>query len=171
MAWVTVAAAVVSTAVTGYQAYSSAQQQKDAAKANNDAAEAEANNIELENAEQLRRGNIQKRQAMASMRNQLANSGILATEGTPLLAMGEASANMDLAFADAKRQATMQADALRYQGKLGLWETDGAKTAAFNTTLAASFNNSAGAYKTTSGFSDTRAHPKTKSTNPKAEGS
>lgn len=122
--YIALALVAASTGTAVYSQQQQAKSQERAAAYNNQLAEAEARNREAEQAEASRRQRYENRRKLARQRAQLAKSGTLTTTGTPLLILGESSANMEIGIADAKRAADMQAAALRSQGQMGLWEAD-----------------------------------------------
>ncbi|BCU77953.1 hypothetical protein [Luteolibacter sp. LG18] len=128
------AIALATTAISaGLSAYGQVQQGEAAQRAaeyNNALAQQEARNRELEVAEQVKRQREQNEQAMGQVRVQLANSGALSTEGTPLTILGESSANFELGIQDMVREANLEAMAMRQQGAMGLWEGQQQKSAA-----------------------------------------
>lgn len=146
MAYTAVALVVVSTAATVYSQQQAAATQTKAAEYNNKLAEAEAKNRELEMAEQLKRQRIKDRRAMAQIRNRLANSGTLTTEGTPLAILGESAANFNLGIQDAARASNMQAASLRAEGQMGLWNAAEGQKAANIESVATVANAAASAY-------------------------
>jgi hypothetical protein len=77
----------------------------------------------------VKRRRVQDKREMATLRNNLAASGTLTTEGTPLAILGESSAFMDLAIQDAVRQSTIEAASIRARGQMGLWEASQASRA------------------------------------------
>jgi predicted 2-oxoglutarate/Fe(II)-dependent dioxygenase YbiX len=135
--WVIGITTVISTAATVYGQQQAAKAQTKAAEYNNILADQEAKNVELQNAEQLKRDRIKQRKAMAEIRSRLAQNGTLTTEGTPLAILGESSANFNLGIQDAARAANMQAASLRAQGTMGLWEADQGQQAANISSVAA----------------------------------
>lgn len=111
-------------ASTGLQIYGQHQQAKSAQQAaeyNNSLALAEAANKEAETRQATERARINDRADLADLRTHL--SGNIAT-GTPLLILGQAAGAQELAIQDAARNSTIQADGLRQQGKMGLWEAE-----------------------------------------------
>lgn len=117
-------ASTVGTGIGVYSAIDQAQTAKEAAKYNAEAASAEALNRETLAAESSRRLRAENRRRMATLRNNLAGTGVLSSEGTPLAIIGENAANLELGVQDAARAAAMQAQSLRAQGAMSLWEGD-----------------------------------------------
>jgi hypothetical protein len=108
-----------------------------AALANKQRADAEARNRELEAGEAVKRQRERDKREKAAIRARLAQSGTLTTSGTPLLILGEVAANQELAIQDAVRSANMQANSLRSEGTMGLWEADTTRAALTNKSIAA----------------------------------
>jgi type II secretory pathway pseudopilin PulG len=122
-------ATLASAGVSIYGQRQAAKTQERAAEYNHQIAENEARHRELETAEQVKRRRVQDKREMATLRNNLAASGTLTTEGTPLAILGESSAFMDLAIQDAVRQSTIEAASIRARGQMGLWEASQASRA------------------------------------------
>jgi len=146
MSWIVVGVTVVSTAATIYGQQQQAKAQTKAAQYNNIVANQEAKNVELQNAEQLKRERIRNRRQLAEIRNQMAGNGLINTEGTPLAILGESSANLNLGIQDAARAANMQAASLRAQGQMGLWEADQGQQAANINSVATGLSAATSAY-------------------------
>lgn len=152
MFYIAVTATVVAAGVGAYGQVSAANAAEKAAEYNNDLTEAEAKNRELEGHEQIKRERIANRQRMAAIRNKLANSGTLTTSGTPLAILGEAAGNFELGIQDAARASSMQAASLRAQGKMGLWEAEQGKKAAYlgaTATVLSAAGSAGGSYQRT----------------------
>jgi hypothetical protein len=152
MFYVAVTATVVAAGVSVYSQVSAAKAAEKAAEYNNDLAENEAKNRELESHEQIKRERIANRQKLAAIRNRLANSGVVTTSGTPLAILGEAAGNFELGIQDAARESSMQASALRAQGKMGLWEAEQGKKAAYlsaTSTALSAAGSAGGSYQRT----------------------
>lgn len=116
-----------SLASTGLSIYGQMQQAKaaeQAAEYNNKLAQNEATNQELQTSEAIKRQRQNNRSALAEIRTRLAGSGLQADTGTPLTVIGEAAGRMEIDIADAARRSAMQAESLRAQGRMGLWEAD-----------------------------------------------
>lgn len=114
-------------AATGLQMYGQHQQAKAAeaaAEYNNDLAQAEAGNREAETREGISRERINNRADLASLRTRMAAQGRQVTTGTPLVLLGNAAGTLELGIQDAARASRMQADSMRAQGKMGLWEAE-----------------------------------------------
>lgn len=109
----------------------------DAARINKLNADAEARNREAEAAEAIKRQRERDKREKAAIRARLAQSGTLTTSGTPLLILGEVAANQELAIQDAVRATNMQANSLRAEGTMGLWEADTTRAALANKSIAA----------------------------------
>ena len=140
---------LVSAGVSIYGQRQAAETQQRAAEYNNKLAENEARHKELETAEQVKRRRLQDKREMATLRNNLAATGTLTTEGTPLAILGESAAFMDLAIQDAVRQSTIEAASIRAQGQMGLWNARQAKAASRISSVGTAFNgisNAAMAY-------------------------
>jgi len=143
-------ASLVSTGVSIYGQQQAAKTQERAAEYNNKIAENEARHRELETAEQVKRQRLQDKREMATMRNNLAATGTLTTEGTPLAILGESAAYMDLRIQDAVRESTIEAASIRAQGQMGLWNAKQARSAARISSIGTAFNglaNAATAYR------------------------
>ena len=146
MSWIVVGVTVVSTAASIYGQQQQAKAQTKAAQYNNALAHQEARNVEIQNVENLKRERIRQRKQLAEIRAQLAQSGTLTTEGTPLAILGESSANLNLGIQDAARAANMQAASLRAQGQMGLWEADQGQQAANINSVAAGLSAATSTY-------------------------
>lgn len=129
--------AVASTAATIISNEKAADAATDAARANQQRADAEAKNRELEAAEAIKRQRERDKREKAAIRARLSQQGTLTTSGTPLLILGEVAANQELAIQDAVRSANMQAASLRAEGTMGLWEADVTGAALKNKSIAA----------------------------------
>lgn len=84
-------------------------------------AEQNAQNAEAEGAEAAHRQRIEKRRALADINAQTAASGAV-MEGTPLTVLGETGKMFDVDIADMTRRAQIQAQQLRNEGALALWQ-------------------------------------------------
>lgn len=105
--------------------------------------EAAARNKELEFAEGVKRERMNERRQMATLRARLSSQGTRTDTGTSIDILGETAGNFQLAISDAARATNMQrasmiqnaaslrlnADSLRRQGKIGIWEAKQAKKA------------------------------------------
>lgn len=129
VAYVAIAATVISAGATAYSQIAAANAQSTAAKNNNKVAEQAARNQELEFAEASKRERISNRSKLAALQAEMANTGFVSTVGTPLLLMGEMAGRLELGVQDAARGANMQAAALRAKGQMGLFEAKVAKSA------------------------------------------
>lgn len=141
---------LVSAGVSIYGQRQAAETQMRAAEYNNKLAENEARHRELETAEQVKRKRLQDKREMATLRNNLAATGTLTTEGTPLAILGESAAFMDLAIQDAVRASTIEAASLRAKGQMGLWEAGQASRAARIKSIGTAFegfSNAVSAYR------------------------
>lgn len=117
----------------GVSIYAQGQQAKAASSAadyNNGLAKAEARNKEMETAEAIRRQRANDRAQLGALRAQLADTGTVGTEGSPLMVLGETAGRMELGIADAARASSIQASAMRAQGTMGLWQAEQAQSAA-----------------------------------------
>lgn len=124
--------AIVGAVGTGVSIYGQAQAAnaaQDAAAYNNKLAEQAARNKELEAVEAIKRERDANRARLGEIRARLGTTGTLADEGSPLLILGESAGRLELGIQDAARNASMQAAAMRAQGKMGLWEADQAQSA------------------------------------------
>jgi predicted negative regulator of RcsB-dependent stress response len=130
MAYIAIAAVVVSAGATVYSQQQAAAAQEDAANYNNIIAANQAKAQEQEAAEQAKRDRITQRKALARLRTQLAANGRSTSAGTPLDILGESAANFDLGIRDAARVASINAANTRAEGAMGLWKADQAQTAA-----------------------------------------
>lgn len=127
---------------TGLAVYSQAQQGKTAervAEYNNDLAQSEAKNQELQFAEAAKREQINQRRRVATVRAQLSQTGTDSATGTPLAILGDTASNFQTSIADAARASAMQAQSMRAQGAMGLWQgqqqASAAKLSAVGTSL------------------------------------
>jgi hypothetical protein len=112
-------------ASTGLQLYGMHQQGKaaeQAAKYNNLLAQREADNRERQTSEGIKRQRQNNRAELAQMRVAAGASGVRTTTGTPLALLGEGAGRMEIQIADAARNAGIQADSIRAQGTMGLWQ-------------------------------------------------
>jgi len=124
---------VGSLAATGLSIYGQHQASKAqtaAAKYNDQLAQSEAANREQETRVGIQRQRVSNREALAGLRTRMAASGVQTTTGTPLILAGESAGRLEIGIQDAARSAAMQANSLRAQGKMGLWEAAQAKQAA-----------------------------------------
>lgn len=120
-------------ASAGASMYSQSQQSKaasTAARYNNKLAEQEAHNQEVQGSEAIRRQRENNRASLSELRLAQANSGLVTTEGAPLMLLGETAGRMEIGIADAARNAGMQAASLRAKGAMGIWEAKQTATAA-----------------------------------------
>lgn len=120
---------VASTGLAIYGQRQQAQAQEQAARYNNNLAQAEARNVEMESAEAIARQRIRNREGLASLRARMAASGTVSTTGTPLLLAGETAGRMEIEIADAARRANIQASSIRGQGRMGIWNAKQASAA------------------------------------------
>lgn len=112
----------IGAALSAYSGISQAQAAKDAGKAQNKAAEAEAKNQELQNAEQMKREREKSSRALSTIRARLAGTGTVTDQGTPLAILGENVGNMELSFQDAARTNSMQLASIRANGAMAKWQ-------------------------------------------------
>ena len=152
-AYIAIATALASAAVTIVSADKASDAADDAALANKRIADAEASNRELEAAEAIKRQRERDKREKSAIRARLAQSGTLTTSGTPLLILGEVAANQELAIQDAVRATNMQAGSLRAEGTMGLWEASTNRAANANKSIAAGIqglSTAAGGYTSAS---------------------
>lgn len=117
-----IALTAASTGLAMYGQHQQAKSQTQAAKYNNDLAQAEAVNLQNQSREAQTRERQRNRRHMATIRANLAHQGTASGSGTPLAILGESQQNFSLGIADAARATDMQANSLRAQGQMGLWE-------------------------------------------------
>jgi len=129
LAFASLATTLVSTGVAIYGQNQQAKSAVEAAKYNNQLAQAEATNLANESREAQTRERQQNRQQMARLRLSLGQQGTQNSSGTPLAIIGESQQNLSLGIADAARRTDMQTAALRARGQMGLWEADQFKRA------------------------------------------
>lgn len=136
-------------AATGLQMYGqhqAAKAQTQAAEYNDKLAQGEARNLEVETSVGIQRQRVKNREALASLRNRAAFSGVQTTTGTPLVMAGEAAGRFEMSIQDAARTAAMQTASLRAQGKMGLWEAAQAESASKINMLATGISGAANAF-------------------------
>lgn len=121
--------AVASTGLQLYGQHQQAKAEEAAAKYNNTLAQREADNVQMQTAEGIKRQRIADREGMAAIRARLAGSGLQTTTGTALNLMATTAGRMELSIADAARASEMQAASLRAKGRMGLWEGQQAASA------------------------------------------
>lgn len=115
-----VTSAVIAVIGAGIAAYGSVQRGKAEQAINETNArrdENEAIQREMEAREQYRREKANARRYLAQMRASYAGRGV-AMEGSPLIAMADAAATLELQALDNARAGRLQAGALRQQGLL-----------------------------------------------------
>jgi hypothetical protein len=129
LAFASIATSLVSTGLSIYGQNQQAKSATQAAKYNNQLAQAEATNLANESREAQTRERQQNRKQMAQLRLSLGQQGTQNSSGTPLAIIGESQQNFSLGIADAARRTDMQTAALRAKGQMGLWEADNFKRA------------------------------------------
>lgn len=112
-------AAGAATSYVGSQ--KAADAAEDAGRAQRDAAAQAARNEELQTAENIRRERDKKARDLARIRATLGGSG-LTMEGSIEDAFTEAAGRMEVAIQDKARAGAMDAQNLRNQGDMALWE-------------------------------------------------
>lgn len=128
-------AALALSAVSGAVGIGSTLMQGRAA---NDAAKAQAKNIEaeqrnkqLEFIEQMNREREKSRRTMSTIRARLASTGTDTTAGTPLQILGESAGNIELSFQDAARRQFVQDQSMTSAAAMARFEGKQAKTASY----------------------------------------
>jgi hypothetical protein len=119
-AYLTAAALILAAASAGY-AYYGHQQQKKTAKAigayNAQQSENDANAMELENRENIRRKRMDSVRLLAVQRSKYAKAGVVA-EGTPLEVQAETAGLLELDALEMNRQAQNKVARLRAEGRM-----------------------------------------------------
>lgn len=148
---ISVATTAISTGVTIYSQQQQAKAAEQTAIYNNKLAENEAQNRELEAAEQIKRERVAKRRKLATLRNKLANNGTLTTAGTPLAILAESNANAETGINDALRAANMDAASYYSAGAMELWtgkqQASATRTASIGTAVQAAGSLAVSSYK------------------------
>ena len=116
MTWVVTAVAVtlVGTSVTVYGQVQAAKTAKETGEYNAKLAENQAQQVDLDSRESLRRKREQNQRFLGTQRAAYANSGVT-IEGSPLSVMAETAGILELDALDAKRQANQQGNAYMAQ--------------------------------------------------------
>jgi hypothetical protein len=138
-----IGALAMSAAGTGMSVFGQLQQGKSdkrVAEFNARQQEAEAANVELESRESTRRGRRENERILGSQKAAAAKSGVVISTGSPLAAMAENAALLEMDVLDEKRAATMRANQLRTGAQLSIMKgkesKKASKIAAFSTLLS-----------------------------------
>jgi hypothetical protein len=94
---------------------------EEAGKAQAKAAAAAAHNEELQTAEAVRRERVNKRRRLARMRADVGASGLV-MDGSTMDTFAETAGIMELQIQDSARAGAMNAQNIRSQGDMALWE-------------------------------------------------
>lgn len=111
------AGSAISAAGSGYAAKGA----EEAARAQRDAAEKQARNVELQTAENVSRQRSNANRALARLRADYGNSGIV-LDGSIEDAYSETTGRLELELQDAARAGAMQAANIRSHGEMAMWE-------------------------------------------------
>lgn len=122
MAYIAIAVTVISAGVTYAGAQKAADAAEEAGKMQQLAADQSARNIELQTAENIRRERVNKRRRLARMRTNMAGTSGLVFDGTMQDAFTETAGQMELTIQDSARESAMQAQNVRSQGDMALWQ-------------------------------------------------
>jgi hypothetical protein len=112
----------IGTGVTFVAAQRAASNAEAAAKAEQEAAYAQARNEEQQNAEAIARERINNRRRLARLHAEMAGTSGMVMDGSNMDVFGETSGGMELKIQDAARAGAMEAQNLRSKGSMALWE-------------------------------------------------
>ena len=127
---IAIAAMVASAATSFVGAQKSADAAEEAGRFQQKAADESARNVEIQNAENIRRERVNKRRRLARMRTQMAGTSGLVFEGTMQDAFTETAGQMELTIQDSARESAMMAQNTRSQGDMQLWQAKSQASAA-----------------------------------------
>lgn len=119
--WIAIIAMIAGAATSFVGAQQSAKAAEQAGKAQNDAAQAAASNEEQQGAEAIRRERINQRRRLARLRADSGTSGVM-MDGSSMDVFAETAGAMELQIQDAARSSSMEAQNMRNQGSMNLWE-------------------------------------------------
>jgi|SRR5215217_1913032 len=110
-----IASAVIGTGVAVYGQVQAAKTAKEMGEYNAKLAENQAQQVDMDARESVKRRREQNRRFQGMQRTAFAKSGV-SIEGSPLEVMAETAGILELEALDASRQASQQTSALRAQG-------------------------------------------------------
>jgi hypothetical protein len=156
-----IAVAVVGAAVSAYGAYSAAEAQQEQLKTQKKINEADAMMADQAGREAAARQRKKDSYRLNSFRAKAAASGVVAGEGSSLLAELDFAEQGELAALDAQHGYQVESNRLRAGGSFAQWQANRiSPTAAAGTSLISSAGSIAGSYGTT-GAGTTAVKPQT----------